>query len=92
MRDYPKFREGVQSSIDDFLLSVRKERKTDILEFANLKNIFISGRKVGKIPTGASDISATDRVGDFNYDASYLYICVNNAGSAVWRRAALSSW
>jgi hypothetical protein len=68
---------------------VQRLREEDIENFNNLKNIFISGRKVGKIPTSSTDITAGDRVGDFNYTASHLYIVVDDAGSGEWRRIAL---
>jgi hypothetical protein len=71
---------------------ILKERSNDINDFNNLQNIFMRGRKVGKIPTGSADISADDRLGDFNYNNNYLYIVVDNAGSAEWRRVSLSSW
>ncbi len=76
------------------LLSVRRiieERNSDVQNFNNLNQVFMSGRKVGKIPTSSADVVATDRVGDFNYDASYLYLCVDDSG-AEWRRVALASW
>lgn len=69
-----------------------RERSIDIKDFDNIQNRFISGRKVGRIPSGATDVLSTDKVGDFNYDTSYIYILVNNSGTAEWRRAALSSW
>lgn len=77
--------------IADFCREVARLREEDIEDFNNLSNIFMRGRKVGKIPTGSTDVAATDRLGDFNYDANYLYLCVDNSG-AVWRRITLGSW
>lgn len=77
--------------LGNFCREIARIRNEDITDFNNLQNIFMRGRKVGKIPTGSSDIASTDRVGDFNYDASYLYLCVDNSG-ATWRRIALGSW
>lgn len=91
MKKFPQFQPNTLSDIQEIINYIMKERKNDVNDFNNLNNIFISGRKVGKIPTGATDIVATDRLGDFNYDADYLYICVDNSG-AEWRRVALSSW
>lgn len=91
MKNYPDFNTQNQAEIQELLRYILKERRNDVNDFNNIKNSFISGRKVGKIPTGASDISVSDRVGDFNFDASYIYICVDNTG-AEWRRVALSSW
>ena len=92
MREYPFFEREDLKSISNIIRFVIKERKNDVNDFFNLKNIFMSGRKVGKIPTGASDINIADRLGDFNYDTSYIYIVVDNAGTAEWRRASLASW
>jgi len=68
-----------------------RTRNEDVKDFTNLSNIFMRGRKVGKIPSGSADIVITDRPGDFNYDANYMYICVDNSG-ATWRRITLGSW
>lgn len=79
---------------ESLLIAVRRiieERNSDVQNYNNLNQIFMSGRKVGKIPTSSADIAATDRVGDFNYSASYLYLCVDDSG-AKWRRIALASW
>lgn len=77
--------------------TVVKERKQDIQDFNNLRNTYIAGRKVGKIPTGAIDVDpALDKVGDFNIaddsGTTYLYALVDISGTAEWRRVALSSW
>ena len=68
-----------------FCRETTRLRQDDINAFANLSNIFMRGRKVGKIPSSSGDTDVTDRVGDFNYDANYLYLCVDNSG-ATWRR------
>lgn len=93
MKEFPYISLDTLDDVIKVLEFIVKERKIDVGDFTNLKNIFISGRKVGKIPTGASDVNPdTDCVGDFNYNASFLYILVNNGGTAVWRRAALSTF
>lgn len=76
----------------NFAKDVARKRLEDISNFDNIPNLFISGRKVAKVPTGSADIVASDRIGDFNYDANYLYICVNVSGTAAWRRVAIGSW
>lgn len=75
----------------DFAKDVARKRQEDIVDFNNLPNVFIRGRKVDKVPTGSAD-TADSRVGDFNYTISFLYICVDNSGTAAWRRVALGSW
>jgi hypothetical protein len=50
------------------------------------------GRKVGRVPSSSADVITGDKVGDFNYDISYIYVLVDNAGTGTWRRATLGSW
>lgn len=92
MKNFPKM--VVNTSEDTVTLCqfILKERPNDVSDFSNLSNIFMSGRKVGKIPTGSSDVENTDRVGDFNYDDAYLYLVVETGGNAEWRRVGLASW
>lgn len=90
-RSYDLIPNNEPEQIGEFCREVARLRQEDIEDFSNLSNIFMRGRKVGKIPTGSTDTDASDRVGDFNYDASYLYLCVDNSG-ATWRRIALESW
>lgn len=95
MRDYPKllpFTDKTIKEIYETLKFIIQERKSDIRDNSNLTNIFVSGRKSGKIPSSSTDITADDKVGDINYDVNYLYICVDNSGTAVWRRVALTAW
>ena len=91
MNNYPKIQDKTLEEVIKVIEVITKDRKNDVNDFNNLINVFISGRKVGKIPSSSADISNTDRLGDFNYDASYLYLCVDNGG-AVWRRVALGAW
>lgn len=74
------------------LLQIARIRDADIIDRNNFPRIFLSARRVLKIPASSADVAATDREGDINWDASYLYLCVNNAGSAAWRRTALATW
>lgn len=90
-RSYDLIPNDTVEQLGEFCRSVARIREEDIQDFNNLSNVFMRGRKVGKIPTGSTDVAATDRLGDFNYDASYLYLCVDNSG-ATWRRIALGSW
>jgi len=92
MKQYPTLSPDSPEDQKEFMRFAIKERINDVNDFSNLKNVFMSGRKVGKIATGAADVTDGDRVGDFNYDASFLYILIDNAGTAEWRRAILSSF
>ncbi len=76
------------SSVADFCRDIARIRQEDIDDFNNLTNVFIGGRKVGKVPTSSADVVATDRIGDFNFDANFIYICVDDSGAA-WRRVTL---
>lgn len=92
MKRYPNIPNT--SSLAEIVLTIQhitRLRNEDISEIDNFQNIYMRGRKVSKIPTGSSDISDS-KVGDFNYDTSYFYICVDNAGTATWRRVAIGSW
>lgn len=93
MNDYPNIVPRTVDDIKDLLRMITRERPNDINDFTNIENRFMRGRKVGKIPTGAADIAATDRVGDFNYDyaTGYYYLVVDNAGTAVWSRIPLDT-
>jgi hypothetical protein len=92
MKNFPNM---VLRSVDDLYVLARyilKERNNDVNDFNNLKNIFMSGRKVGRIPTDSLDVLSSDRIGDMNYDDAYIYILIDNAGTPEWRRAGLGSW
>lgn len=92
MRDYPKFVPESTKDLVEVIKFIVKERRFDIADFNNIQNTFMAGRKVGKVPADSNDITATDRLGDFNTDADYLYIVIDDAGDAKWRRVALSTW
>ncbi len=92
MKPYPKLVPSTDEDIKEVLRIIIENRGLDINEFTNLKNVFMAGRKSGKIPSGSADIDLSDRVGDFNYDPDYLYLVIDNAGTAEWRRTALASW
>jgi hypothetical protein len=79
------------SNHTDVLRSIARERLNDLVEWDNLPERFMRGRKVSKVPSASTDTTGS-REGDINYDASYLYICVNNAGTLVWRRIASAAW
>jgi len=89
MNDYPALNLDVAADLKETIRVMVEERLTDVKDFDNLQNRFMSGRKTGKIPSGASDIASTDKLGDFNTDNAYFYIVVNDAGAAVWARIPL---
>lgn len=93
MRNWPYFDEGFKyEEAKDWMRQVSNLRKDDIDQFQNLPNILLTGRKVGKVPSASNDVAAEDRLSDFNWTNSYLYILIDNAGTPEWRRATLSSF
>lgn len=88
---YPTIQNESLKDIIEFCKQVVSIRYKDISFIDNLKNSYIKGRKVDKVPTGSSDVEVSDRIGDFNFDDSYLYMCVDDSG-VKWKRTALSSF
>lgn len=91
-KDYPYWSAATLTEVIEQLRQICSIRKSDISTISQITTSFISGRKVGKVPSSSIDVVATDKVGDINYTASYLYILVDNAGTPTWRRVALASW
>ena len=92
MKSYPSIVRRTLDGIADVVEFIVRERDKDVRDWNNLQNIFVNGRKVGKIPTGSADVDPSDRVGDFNVTTTYAYYLVDNAGTAVWRRVAVGAW
>ena len=91
-KDYPYWHAETVDDMKDQLRQITSTRKDDITQIGNLINVFISGRKVGRIPSASNDVISGDKVGDFNYDLSYIYILVDNGGAGAWRRSTLGAW
>ena len=91
MQPYPELKSEEPKDIAKVIKEITRERDSDVTDFTNLTSIFIRGRKVAKVPSASNDVVATDRLGDFNATATYLYILIDNSG-AEWRRVALASW
>lgn len=92
LKDYPYYSAETVQDIKQQLRDICNIRKDDITQIQQLPDILFRARKVARIPTSSADVIAGDRVGDINYTVDYLYILIDNSGTAVWRRAALSSW
>lgn len=92
MKLYPILKDETPKGIFEWLKYVVRARSDDVQEFNNLENIFVAGRKVGKIPSASNDVVAGDKIGDFNVSATYAYYLIDNAGTAEWRRVAVGSW
>lgn len=92
MKTYPSLKDKTANSIAAVIDFITRQRTFDVTEWNTLPSKYVLGRKVNKIPTGSADVDPSDRLGDVNYTATYFYVLIDNAGTAEWRRAALSSW
>lgn len=92
MQSYPKHITEEPKDLAYVLKIISRLREEDITDRDSFDSVYMRGRKVGKIPIGSSDVIAADREGDFSFDANYMYLLVNNSGTAEWRRISLGSW
>ena len=84
-------------SLMKWIEQVISEREKDRSDWDNLPQIYMLGRNrtllnSRAVPSGSSDVVATDAEGDFMADASYIYVLIDNGGTLAWRRVALASW
>jgi len=91
-KNYPYWPAKDLPDVIEQLRQITNLRKSDITNISQITSSYISGRKVGKIPSSSADVAATDKIGDVNYTASYFYILIDNSGTPAWRRIALGSW
>lgn len=92
-KDYPYWPAESLDEMKEQLRLITNTRKEDITVISQITSSYFQGRKVGKVPSSSADVDpATDKVGDINYTASYLYILIDNSGTPAWRRVILSSW
>lgn len=92
LKDFPYWAAATLQDTINQVQQICHIRKDDITQVQNFPNIFLQGRKVGKIPTTSADIAATDKLNDFNWTSTYLYVLVDNSGTPAWRRAALGAF
>lgn len=92
---YPEVRD--EQDVVQALQEIARLREVeDISDFRNLKQQFVSGR--GRFtqraaPSSASDVAATDSLGDIVNDATYEYKLLNISGTLLWDRRTLdTSW
>lgn len=92
-KDYPYWPAETLEDIRIQMRQITSTRKDDISTISQITSSFVSGRQVGKIPVSSTDVNPSqDKVGDRSYDANFIYILIDNAGTPEWRRTALSSW
>lgn len=90
MNEYPII--ATEDEMFAGLEEIVRLRAEDVGDFDNLQNIFVSGRKVDKVPTSSSDVAATDNENDVNYDNNHIYVLVDVSGTLTWRTAPLSDF
>lgn len=88
MQNYPTIHKDTQDEVLITLKRVVELRSQDITDRNNFPNIFMTGRKVAKVPATSNDIAATDNELDFNYDDTYFYYAILISGNLKWRRIA----
>ncbi len=91
-KEYPSGITNNLQEVQDQLRLICNTRKSDITQFNNLQQIFIGGRKVGRIPSSSLDVITGDVIGDFNVTSAFAYYLINNAGTPEWRKVAVGSW
>lgn len=92
MQNYPTIH---KDTLDEVLVTLKRVvelRSQDITDRNNFPNIFMTGRKVAKVPATSNDIAVTDNELDFNYDDTYFYYAILITGSLKWRRIAHGSF
>lgn len=91
-KSWPVLKGDTPSEIYNWVQEVTRSREEDIGDFDQLPELYMRGRKVGKIPTNADDVTDEDQPADFNYDANYYYLLVETAPNTVkWARWSIST-
>ncbi len=74
-----------------FLKEITRIRQDeDVPDFYNLTQRFVSGRVTNRVPSSATDVLATDNLGDIVNDTNYEYKLVNISGTYKWDRRSLN--
>lgn len=81
----------LEMNADELLRELPRLWNELVDELDNQPNVFLRGRKVDRIPSSSADVLATDQENDFNWDASHIYVLIDNSGLS-WRRTALSTF
>lgn len=89
---FPRNIDGTIEGNTEALKQISRIRDDDIIDRNNFTSVFISGRKVGKVPTSSTDVSADDTIGDVNFQSDYMYVLVSAGSVNRWRRVALTTW
>lgn len=97
MNDYPNITPDTEDNRTELLRIITRERTNDISEANNYKNVFMRGRRVGRIPSSSSDVLDTDKINDFNIiddgGSVYYYTLVLVGSTPTWGRIDVNtSW
>lgn len=90
-QEYPNIH---HTSLEDVINKISMLREDDIREFRDLRDHFIQGRKVQRIPRSSIDIQRGDCIGDFSYNANFMYLLtiLDKDSGAAWRRVKLENF
>lgn len=91
LKTYPSNVVATSMDCANALNKIAQIRSDDRVQWNNLNNTFVAGRKVAKVPANSSDTSG-NVAGDFNVTTAYAYFCINNAGTVEWVRAAVGTF
>lgn len=89
---YPILNEDKQ--IPDVVRDIIRIRETDLDDWNNLPSQFVQGRArftTRAAPSSATNVLATDQLGDIVNDATYEYKLLNISGTLKWDRRALNT-
>ncbi len=92
LQPYPSAIDNSLPGVVATLQKISQLRGNDQIQWNNLQNQFISGRRVARVPSASTNVLATDNVGDFNVTATYAYFLINNSGTIEWVRVAVGTF
>lgn len=92
LKSFPVSIDNTLPSCADAIRKIGQVRADDQKQWLNLQNLFVSGRRVTRVPSAGNNVLATDNVGDFNVTATFAYFLINNSGTIEWVRVAVATW
>lgn len=79
--------------VDAYRQIQRLRTSEDLPDYENLDQRFVAGRATERVPSGPTDVEATDNEGDIVSDGTYEYKLVDVSGNLRWDRRTLNvSW
>ncbi len=92
LKDWPYWSAETLEDVKSQFRDITRLRKDDITQASQLPNVFISGRRVSRIPSASNNVISDDKVGDFNVTSTYAYYLIDNAGTGEWVRVSVGTW